>query len=149
MSKYQILKQYEQVLMDIEDILGSGVTTNDQLDKLGYSIFKNDYLGTYSSDKMPTRIKDNQCFILNTDSSRTSNKYGHWIGFYKLNNRLWYYDSFARPKEKLSKYWKNKRIYNVNKTDRDQSYNSSDCGSRSMSFLIIFKKYGERYIDVI
>ena len=38
MSKYQILKDYEQVLMDVEDVLGSGVTTNDQLDKLGYSI---------------------------------------------------------------------------------------------------------------
>ena len=57
MSKYQILKQYEQVLRDIEDILGSGVTTNDQLDKIGYSVFKNDYLGTFSSDKMPLRIK--------------------------------------------------------------------------------------------
>ena len=39
MSKYQILKDYAQVLMDVEDVLGSGVTTNDQLDKLGYSIF--------------------------------------------------------------------------------------------------------------
>ena len=63
-----MLKQYEQTLMDIEDILGSGVTTNDQLDKLGYSIFKNDYLGTYSSDKMPKYIKNNQCFILNRSS---------------------------------------------------------------------------------
>ena len=58
MSKYQILKDYEQVLMDVEDVLGSGVTTNDQLDKLGYSIFKNDYLGTFSSDKMPKYIKN-------------------------------------------------------------------------------------------
>ena len=40
MSKYQILKQYEQVLMDVEEILGSTVTTNDQLDKLENSIFK-------------------------------------------------------------------------------------------------------------
>ena len=53
MSKYQILKQYVQVLMDVKDVLGSTVTTNGQLAKLGYIIFKNDYLGTYSSDKMP------------------------------------------------------------------------------------------------
>ena len=149
MSKYKILKDYEQVLMDVEDVLGSGVTTNDQLDKLGYSIFKNDYLGTFSSDKMPARIKDNQCFILNTDSSRSANKFGHWIGFYKINKRLWFYDSFARPKEKLSKYWKNKRMYNANTTDREQSYNESDCGSRSMSFLILMKTYGQKCIDVI
>ena len=98
MSKYQILKQYEQILRNVEDILGSTVTTNDQLDKLGYSIFKNDYLGTYSSDKMPKYIKNNQCFILNTDSSRSANKYGHWIGFYKINGKLYFYHSFARPK---------------------------------------------------
>ena len=39
MSKYQIVKQYEQTLMDIEDILGSGVTTDAQLTDLGYRIF--------------------------------------------------------------------------------------------------------------
>ena len=149
MTKYQILKDYESVLRDVEDVLGSTVTTNDQLDKLGYSIFKNNYLGTYSSDKMPARIKDNQCFILNTDSSRSANKFGHWIGFYKINKRLWFYDSFARPKEKLSKYWKNKRMYNANTTDREQSYNESDCGSRSMSFLILMKTYGQKCIDVV
>ena len=137
MSKYQILKQYESVLRDVEDILGSGVTTNDQLDKIGYSIFKNDYLGTYSSDKMPLRIKDNQCFIINPDSSRSAIKYGHCIKFYKLNCKLWYYYSFARSKEKLSKFWKNKRMYNANTTDSDQSFEEQSCGSRSMSFLII------------
>ena len=149
MSKYQILKDYEQVLMDLEDVLGSGVTTNDQLDKLGYSIFKNDYLGTFSSDKMPKYIKNNQCFILNTDSSRSANKYGHWIGFYKLNWKLWYYDSFARPKEKLSKFWKTKRMYSANTTDRDQSFEESSCGSRSIAWLIVFRKYGKRCIDII
>ena len=154
MTKYQILKDYESVLRDVEDILGSGVTPNDQLDKLGYSIFKNDYLGTFSSDKMPKYIKINQCFILNTDSSKSANKYGHWIGFYKINNKtangkLYYYDSFARPKEKLSKCWKNKRMYNANATDRDQSFEEQSCGSRSMSFLVICRKYGLKAIDVI
>jgi len=149
MSKYQILKQYEQILRDVEDILGASVTTNDQLDKLGYSIFKNDYLGTHSSDKMPKYIKNNQCFIMNTDSSRSTNKYGHWVGFYKINGKLYFYDSFARPKEKLSKFWKTKRMYSANTTDRDQSFEEQSCGSRAMSFLVIFKKYGLKAIDVI
>ena len=50
MSKYKILKDYEQVLMDVEDILGASVTTDSQLTDLGYKIFKNDYLGTFSSN---------------------------------------------------------------------------------------------------
>ena len=149
MSKCQILKQYEQTLMDIEDILGASVTTDAQLTDSGYKNFKNDYLGTFSSDKMPKYIKNNQCFILNTDSSRSANKYGHWIGFYKINGKLWYYDSFARSKEKLSKFWKNKRMYSANKTDRTQSFKESDCGSRSMSFLILIKIYAEKCIGVI
>ena len=149
MSKYIVLKNYEQTLMGIEDILGASVTTDSQLTDLGYKIFKNDYLGTFSSDNTPLRIKDNQCFILNTDSSRSANKYGHWVGFYKLNGKLWYYDSFARPKEKLSKWWKNKRMYNDNKTDRDQSFEESSCGSRSMAWLIVFRKYGSRCVDII
>ena len=149
MSKYQILKQYEQTLMMVEDILGNAVTTNTQLDKLGFLIFKNDYLGTFSSDKIPKYIRSNTCFILNTDSSKSANKTGHWVGFYKLNGKLWYYDSFARSKEKLSNFWKNKRMYSANKTDRTQSYEESDCGSRSMSFLILIKTYAEKCIGVI
>ena len=35
MSKYQILKKYEQTLMDVEDILGASVTTDAQLTDLG------------------------------------------------------------------------------------------------------------------
>ena len=149
MSKYQILKDYEHVLMTVEDILSNGITDNIQLTKLAYSIIGNDYLGTYSSDKMPKYIKNNQCFILNTDSSKSLNKSGHWVGFYKINSKLYYYDSFARNKNKLSKYWKNKRMYNANTIDRDQSYKENECGSRSLSWLIIFRRYGEKIINII
>ena len=71
MSKYKILKEYDQTLMRIEDILGSGVTNNLQLTNLGYQLFGNNYIGTWSSDQMPKYIKENQCFILNTDSSKS------------------------------------------------------------------------------
>ena len=149
MSKYQILKYYEQSLVMIEDILGSGVTNNLQLNKLGYELFGDNYIGTWCSDQMPKYIKEKQCFILNTDSSKSRNKNGHWVAFVKLNSKLYFYDSYARPAYKLSKNWATKRIYNANTKDRDQSYEESDCGSRSMAFLGVFKKYGERCINVI
>ena len=54
MSKYQILKSYEKILMSIEDIIGSGETTNIQLDTLGKHLFgSNKYVGTFSSDAFP------------------------------------------------------------------------------------------------
>ena len=153
MSKYKILKDYEQILMIIEDVLGAGVTNNIQLTTLAIQILGNDYLGTFSSDKMPKYIRDNQCFILNTDSSKSLNKSGHWVAFYKINKKIYYYDSFARSTSNLSKYWRNKRrnkrMYNANTIDRDQSYNENSCGSRSLSFLILMKKYGEKVINII
>ncbi|MEI6187955.1 MAG: hypothetical protein WCP46_05590 [Alphaproteobacteria bacterium] len=148
-DKYKILKEYQQVLIMCENLIGSGTTDNIQLNNIGMYIFGNDYLGTFSSDKMPKNIKNDQCFILNTDSSRSSNKFGHWVGFYKLNGKLYYYDSFSRSKSVLTKLWKNKKIYNANKTDIDQAMTESNCGSRAISWLIIFKKYGLRCIDVI
>ena len=147
MSNYRILKFYEQTLMKIEDIIGSGITNNILLDKLGYATFGNDYLGTNTSDNFPKYIKNNQCFILNTDSSKKPGT--HWVGFYKINDKLYYYDSFRRSKKELSKFWKNKRMYNANKTDRDQSYNETDCGSRSFAFLVLMRRFGERAIDVV
>ena len=53
MSKFEILKEYEDNLMLIEDILGAGVTNNIQLDKVGTYLFDGDYLGTFSSDHFP------------------------------------------------------------------------------------------------
>ncbi len=147
MSKYHILKEYEQVLMIIEDILGSGVTNNKQLDKLGNYLFGNDYLGTFSSNQFPRYIKENQCFVLNTDSSRQSGS--HWVAFYKLNKKIYYYDSFMRQPSKLSKFWVNKKLINANRTDRDQSFKENDCGSRSLAWIIVFRKFGEKCIDII
>ena len=138
MSKYKILKDYEQTLMIVEDMLGPGVTTNIQLDMLGHLIFGSDYLGTYSSDQMPKSVKDNQCFILNTDSSRR--KGTHWVAFSKSDGKIWYYDSFRRTKKALSKFRGNKRMYSANTTDRDQSMTEQNCGSRALSFLVIFSK---------
>ena len=148
MSKYEILKEYEQVLMKIEDILGSGITSNLQVDRLGFQLFDTDYLGTFSSDEFPKYIKIGQCFILNTESSRS--KQGiHWVAFYKYKDgKLYGYDTFNRNVKSLSPYWQHKRIINAN-IDRDQSYKEYSCGSRSISWILLFKSYGTKIINII
>lgn len=146
MNKYPILKQYNENLMYIEDLLGSGITNNIQLDKLGNYLFGKAYLGTFSSDYFPRHIKNDQCFIMNNKSSRSPGE--HFIAFYKRNGKLYGYDSFSRPVKGLSRYWKNKDIINANK-DRDQSFKSSSCGSMSMAFLVSFHKWGTKVIGTI
>ena len=134
MSKYTILKYNEQALVYVQDIIGDRVTNNIHLNKIGNELFGSDYIGTFSSDKFPKYIREGQVFILNTDSSRSSNTQGHWVAFAKINKKLYYYDSYARNKSELSTYWKNRRMINANKTDRDQSYSSGSCGNRSIAF---------------
>ena len=146
MSNFEILKEYEENLMMVEDIIGSGVTNNHQLDKLGMYLFDGDYLGTFSSNKFPGHILNEQCFIINNKSSRTNGE--HWIAVYKRNGKVYGYDSFNRSIHNMSKFWNNKHIINAN-TNRDQSYTENSRGARSMAWLISFHKFGPKIIDII
>ena len=146
MSKYQILKEYEQNLMQIEDLIGASITDNHKLDKLGSLLFGTNYIGTFSSDYFPHHIKNEQCFIMNNKSSRSVGE--HFVPFYKKDGKLYGYDTFNRPVHSLSKYWANINIIDAN-TKRDQSWKEKDCGSRSMAFLLSFSKWGDKVIGII
>ena len=54
-----------------------------------------------------------------------------------------------RSPSKLSKLWKGRKMINANKTDRDESYEESNCGQRSMAFLILIKRFGEKAVNVV
>ena len=57
MSKYKVYtKDYEQTLITVQDIISDGVTTNQQLDRLGSMVFGLDYLSTGGSDQLPNRL---------------------------------------------------------------------------------------------
>ena len=146
MTKYQILKEYEVNLIKIQDQVSDGITNNIEIDKVCFNIFGEKDLGTKSAEKMPKYIKEEQCFILNTEPSDKSGI--HWVSFYKRNKRFYAYDSFNRNINNLSKFWKHKKIISANK-DRGQSFLSSECGSRAICFLICFRKYGSKVVDAV
>ena len=141
MSKYKILKEYENNLTLLMDILGNGSTDNTQLHSIGMYLFvrtsNNPFIGVYSADKMPT-LKNNQMCIVNTDDSSKAGM--HWIACYKYKNKTYVYDSFDRDVKSLSEHWKKKHNWiNANK-DRDQSYTEENCGQKSLSWLISAEK---------
>ena len=144
MSQYAIRKLYDVTLMKLQDQLTDGITDNLQLDNICYNIFGNNYLETKPSNQFPKYIREEQCFILNTDDKKGI----HWVAFYKRNKKLYGYDSFNRNINSLSKYWKDKKIISANK-DRDQSFLSNECGSRAIAWLITFKKFGDNIINII
>ena len=138
MSKYKILREYENSLMHIEDIIGPNETTNIQLDILGKRIFGERFLGVFSSDTFPKYVKQSEMFIINVDPHYKGGS--HWCAVYKHGSYFYLYDSFNRKAGSLSKFWKSKKIISAN-TDRDQSYNEDSCGARSLSWLCLADTY--------
>ena len=54
------------------------------------------YLGTFSLDKMPKKIRYPSCFILNNQKSTEGGE--HWLAVYfDKNKRAEFFDSFAKP----------------------------------------------------
>lgn len=144
MNKYKILKEYEQNLMYLQDVLGSGTTNNIELSNLCSYLFGDNFKGVYPSNK-EMRLKNNEICIINTDDKQGV----HWIACYKYKNKTYVYDSFDRDVKTLSKYWKNKHNWINANSDRDQSYNEFNCGQKSIAWLISFQKYKTKIIHVI
>ena len=144
-DKYKILKEFENNLMLLTDLLGSKSTDNEQLLIVGRALFDKKFKGVYSSDQIP-KLKNNEMCIVNTDDSSGSGV--HWISLYRYKNKTYFYDSFSRSKNELSKFWKNKTWIEAN-IGRDQSYDTEICGAISMAWLISFDKYKTKVINII
>ena len=149
MSKYKIIKEYEQNLMRLMDILGPSSTDDVELNKIGVILFGGDaFKGVYSSNTMPI-LKNNEMCIVNTDPNYKSGI--HWCACYKYKNKTFVYDSYDRDVKSLSKFWKTKHNWINANADRDQSYNGeSNCGTRSMGCIIsaqLYKPY--KIINII
>ena len=105
--------------------------SNLKIDK----ILKNNenYIGTYSKDNVPL-LKINQSTIINLQDSDKSGS--HWISFKKINNKIFYFDSYAVsfiPDIIKNQYPNYKFICNIY---RIQSMDSNQCGR----FCILFVK---------
>ena len=77
---YVILKEYEQNLMNIEDVLKTSSTTdNFKLEKVGKKLFGNLFLGVFTADKYPKYMSNGEMFIINN----RKNKGEHWVAVEK------------------------------------------------------------------
>lgn len=85
-------------------------------------------------DNLPTSIRKNETAIINLDKS--SGPGTHWVCYKKLNNIVYYFDSFGNlpPPIELRKYFKNvtQILYN---TTRLQNWNTNVCGHLCLDFL--------------
>ena len=101
---YYTLKEYEQNLMYIEDVLKTSSTTNNiQLEKLCKNLFDDLFIGVFTADRYPKHISNGEMFIINN----RKNKGEHWVAVSKYNNKMYAYDTFNRNINKVSIFWKN------------------------------------------
>ncbi|KAE9522582.1 hypothetical protein AGLY_017004 [Aphis glycines] len=85
----------------------------------------NNFRGVFSRDDLPKKPRTIECGIVNLDVS--SGDGSHWVAFYKLKDKVVYFDSFGDllPPIELQNYFKgNTIIYNYSNY---QDFNSFNC----------------------
>ena len=95
------------------------------------------FIGVYSKDNLPDKIKDG-AYVINLDEY--SDVETHWIALYVNNKTVTYFDSFGIehiPKE-VKKFIGNRNI--TSKIYRIQNYDSIMCGYFCIGFIgLMFK----------
>ena len=134
--------------------MGTGVTTNHQLNAVGQKIFGTELSGVHSVDVKITQYMKKKSngvidqnpsyFIINVDGSNQPGS--HWLAVYfdPRTQKFNIYDSFARGlKTLIPKFIKTIGYDYVNTNKKqDQPNNADDCGSRTISWLWAVKLHG-------
>lgn len=129
----------------IEPLLGNESTFLSDLTSIGKKILGDKYKGTFTSDNIPFLTDTKPYCIVNLDNSHQSGS--HWVGIakYYKKDRYLVYDSFGRETKKILPSALNKfGRGSVVDTDHDQEQyiQESNCGQRSLSFLILTDLFG-------
>lgn len=132
---------YDYFLDKLETILGNSSTTSSQLNNTGKALFGNLYVNAKSYDKFKkSDLKKNQCIILNTDESTGPGE--HWIALVKNNkNKLLKYNSFGNTESSIMVDIK---ALNAD-FDAEQKTKETNCGQRSLAWLLSYYIMGEKY----
>ena len=142
---------YNYILKKIvEPILGNKSTYLSNLNKLGQKILGSKFHGVYASDRIPKLTQSTPYAILNLD--KTGEPGSHWVSVAKTGNNTFLYDSFARKSKIIipSLFQSgNGKIKNIDISDVEQRITEENCGSRAISFLLLFDKWGEDVAKLI
>lgn len=137
-------EMYKKALKYFESIMGNDITSTTDLNKVGNIVFRENWKGTFPSDRLPKLQKGEVC-IINVDKH---NQLGsHWISVCrsKKSGKLWIYDSYGRKINKLIPHLKNLKFLEP-EDDPEQDLNGKredNCGQRSLSYILVFTQFGE------
>jgi hypothetical protein len=138
---------YNTLLRRVEKMLGNETTFSNDLGNVAKSLLGSKFKGIFPADQLPKLTKTQPYAIVNLDSSWEEGS--HWIALAKSGKKVIFYDSFGRPAKSILPLLKPERggggttIVNT-EDDAEQGVEETNCGQRSISFLLLFDKYGEK-----
>jgi len=119
-------------------------STNVELEEKARGLKFTNFGGVLMRDELTFRPKQNECGILNLDSSK--NEGTHWVSWYKNEKDKIYFDSFGvQPPLELIKYLSSPILYS---TYQIQQYNDSNCGDWCLHVLKELNS-GRDFFDII
>jgi len=138
---------YKNMLIKVEKTLGSGSTYNTELLQYGKDVFGKKFHGVYAADNLPKLTKNKPYAIINLDNIGETGS--HWIALAKSGEKIIFYDSFGRPNKSIlplltKEAQKAHELVIDTEEDAEQNVIEENCGSRAMTFLIMFDKFGEK-----
>ena len=128
----------------IYPLVGDKSTYMNDLDRVGRKLLGIKFKGVFPSDKIP-KLNDLKPYcVLNLDRSTESGS--HWIGLAKIHgkDKCVVYDSFGRSNKKIIPSLQKSGNGAIEDTDRDaeQDIMQTDCGARSLCWLVMLDKHG-------
>ena len=143
MSEARIENINKQVIKIVEDAMGSNETTmGSEINKWGKLFLGSGFVGVFTADMIPN-LKNGQSIIANLDSSDMAGS--HWVSIMKEKNNLYFYDSFGRKGKKIMKHATKKirhMLIEEANLDQEQDIFETNCGQRSIAFLLIAQHWG-------
>lgn len=140
MEEKRAHKIYDDVRKVIEKVLGNKTTFGDDLDRIGSRLFSSDWHGVWASDQVPS-LSDGQLAILNLDKSHEPGS--HWIAVARDGDDMVVYDSFGRKSRKIIRSLFGKGLDIIDSDyDSEQRIVETNCGARSMAWLVVYKLWG-------
>ena len=123
-------------------------TDNFELTRTGKHLLGDKFAGVYSSDQRPALSKKKPYAILNTKPTSSGGE--HWVALARMppTGKLMHYDSFGRSHRQLfPDRWEDEAI--DTELDVEQDERTTECGQRSLAWLLLFDQLGSSAAKMI
>ena len=155
----RIESAYEKLVLVVMKLMGKKTTTdNFELLRAGKQLLGDNFAGVYSSDQRPALSKNKPYAILNTKSTSSGGE--HWVGLARMpfakardasassTGKIMHYDSFGRSHRQLfPDRWEDEAI--DTELDVEQDERTTECGQRSLAWLLLFDQFGSSAAKMI